>query len=71
MEKKQFKTTIKCAGCLEKVSPFLNAKLSPSEWNVDIMTPAKILTVTSDKLTTEEIEEQVKSAGFQIERIEA
>ncbi|WP_294673582.1 hypothetical protein [uncultured Fluviicola sp.] len=71
MEKKQFKTTIKCTGCLEKVSPFLNEKLSPSEWNVDILTPAKILTVTSDKVSAEEIEEQVKSAGFQIERIEA
>jgi copper chaperone len=65
----QFKTTIKCAGCLEKVTPFLNEQLTPEEWNVDILTPAKILTVNSDKMTAEEVEEKVKQAGFQIERI--
>lgn len=69
MAKQQFKTTIKCAGCLEKVTPFLNEKLSSEEWSVDIFTPAKVLTVTSDKVTTEEVESTVKQAGFQIERI--
>lgn len=69
METLQFKTTIKCAGCLAKVTPFLNEQLNPEEWNVDILTPAKILTVNSDKVTAEEVEEKVKQAGFQIERI--
>ncbi len=69
METLQFKTTIKCAGCLVKVTPFLNDQLTPEEWNVDILTPAKILTVNSHKLTAEEVEEKVKQAGFQIERI--
>ncbi len=70
MAKQQFKTTIKCAGCLEKVTPFMNEKLTSEEWSVDIFTPSKILTVDSDKLTIEEIESTVKQAGFQIERIE-
>lgn len=70
MKKHQFKTTIKCAGCLEKVSPFLNEKLTPEEWNVDIFTPSKILTVETDKMTAEEIEAKVKEAGFQIERLD-
>lgn len=65
----QFKTTIKCAGCLEKVTPFLNEQLTSEEWNVDIFTPSKILTVNSDKMTAEEVEEKVKQAGFQIEQI--
>ena len=69
METLQFKTTIKCAGCLEKVTPFLNERLSPEEWEVDIFTPSKILTVKSDKITSAEVEEKVKQAGFQIERI--
>lgn len=69
METLKFKTTIKCAGCMEKVTPFLNQKLSPEEWNVDIFTPAKVLTVISDKVTAEEVEATVKQAGFQIERI--
>jgi copper chaperone len=71
METLQFKTTIKCAGCLEKVTPFLNERLTPEEWNVDILTPAKILTVNSDKMTAEEVEQKVKQAGFQIEQINA
>ena len=69
METLQFKTTIKCAGCLGKVTPFLNEQLTTEEWNVDIFTPSKILTVNSDKMTAEEVEEKVKQAGFQIERI--
>ena len=56
METLQFKTTIKCAGCLEKVTPFLNEQLTSEEWNVDMFTPANILTVHSDKMTAEDIE---------------
>lgn len=69
MKTLQFKTTIKCTGCLEKVTPFLNEKLTPEEWEVDIFNPSKILTVNSDKMTAEEVEEKVKQAGFQIEKI--
>ena len=69
MKTLQFKTTIKCTGCIEKVTPFLNKKLTSGEWNVDVLTPDKILTVKSDKVTAAEIEEEVKQAGFGIERI--
>lgn len=69
MKTLQFKTTIKCTGCLEKVTPFLNEKLTPEEWEVDIFNPSKILTVNSDKMTAEEVEAKVKQAGFQIEKI--
>ncbi|ASS47247.1 MAG: hypothetical protein A3D31_15490 [Candidatus Fluviicola riflensis] len=69
METLKFKTTIKCAGCMEKITPFMDEKLSREEWNVDIFTPSKVLTVISDKVTAEEVESTVKKAGFQIERI--
>lgn len=69
MKTYQFKTSIKCSGCIEKVTPFLNAHLAPGEWEVDIYTPAKILTVTSDDVTPEAIEQVVKEAGFEVERI--
>jgi copper chaperone len=70
MKTLQFKTSIKCTGCIEKVTPFLNEQLTPEEWNVDIFSPAKILTVNSDKMTAKEIEEKVKQAGFQVEQID-
>jgi copper chaperone len=69
METLKFKTSIKCAGCIAKVTPFLNETLAPEEWNVDIFTPTKILTVTTDKATAGEIEAKVKQAGFEVERI--
>ncbi|HLP53626.1 MAG TPA: hypothetical protein VK151_01285 [Fluviicola sp.] len=69
METLKFKTTIKCTGCVEKVTPFLNEKLSPAEWQLDIFNPAKILTVNSGKVTAQEIESTVQKAGFQIEQI--
>lgn len=69
METKQFKTTIKCSGCIDKVTPHLNEHLTPEEWNVNIYNPSKILTVESDKLSSEEIQQIVKKAGFEIEPI--
>ena len=39
----KFKTNINCAGCLAKVSPFLNAEQSIEKWEVDTSIPEKIL----------------------------
>jgi copper chaperone len=64
-----FKTSIKCSGCIEKVTPFLNRQLAPEEWNVNILTPEKILTVSSDKVTAKEVVKAVEQAGFGIEQI--
>ena len=69
METRTFKTSIKCSGCIAKVTPFLNELLAPEEWNVDILTPAKLLTVTTDRATVEAIEAKVKQAGFEIEQL--
>lgn len=69
MKTQQFKTTIKCSGCLNNLTPHLNEHLSPEEWNVDILNPSKILTVNSDKLSSEQIQQVVKKAGFEIEPI--
>lgn len=69
METLQFKTTINCTGCLEKVAPFLKENLSPEAWSVDLSDPAKVLTVTTDSVTAENIVEKIKRAGFSIEQI--
>lgn len=69
METLTFKTSIKCSGCIAKVTPFLNEKLTSEEWSVDVLTPSKILTVNTDKATAGEIEAVVKQAGFEIEQI--
>ena len=64
----QFKTNIKCAGCISKATPVLNQKLGEGQWEVDVMTLKKILTITSD-LNEEEVVEIVKESGFTAEPI--
>lgn len=69
----KFKSNIKCTGCLAKVSPLLNAEKSIDNWEVDIMTPAKVLTINSTEEDIEKItklvEDTVGKAGFKIEEI--
>ena len=70
METLKFKTTIKCSGCLEKVTPYLNETAGEDNWEVDIQTPEKILTVATDKdITEKEIVKAVVEAGYKIEKL--
>jgi copper chaperone len=65
----KFKTNINCAGCLAKVSPFLNAEQNFDKWEVDTSIPEKILTVETDETNADRVISVVKSAGFNIERV--
>jgi len=69
MKKYQFKSDIKCTGCMAKVAPFLDQHSGIKKWEVDIFTPQKVLTVESDDLTEEEIKKLVKEAGFNAQTI--
>lgn len=68
METLKFKTNIKCSGCLAKVSPALNETAGEDNWEVDITTPEKILSVISNA-TVNEIVSAVKEAGFVAEPV--
>ena len=65
----KFKTNINCAGCLAKVSPFLNAEQNIDKWEVDTSIPEKILIVETDETNADRVISVVKSAGFNIERV--
>lgn len=69
MEKLQFKTTIKCSGCLEKVTPHLNNTQGINNWEVDLKNPDKVLIVEGSKEVEADVISAVKKVGFQIERI--
>ncbi len=69
METIQFKTNIKCAGCIEKVSPALNEAAGPGHWQVAINSPDKRLTVSAGGITEETIKAAVEKAGFKAEKI--
>ena len=67
MERK-FKTTIKCEGCVAKVTPFLNETVGASQWTVDINDPAKVLTIRTEK-ASESVIQAVQKAGFKAEEL--
>lgn len=68
MESLKFKTTIKCAGCVAKVTPFLNEAVGESNWNVDYENPQKVLTITSETEKAKVIQ-AVEKAGYKAESI--
>ena len=68
MEKLKFKTTIKCSGCVAKVTPFLDEALGKDTWNVDYNNPAKVLTVIGEK-DAGKVVEAVEKAGYKAETL--
>ena len=68
METNKFKTTIKCSGCLAKVTPYLNEALGEDNWEVDINDPSKVLTVVGEQKEGI-IVEAVEKAGYKAEKI--
>jgi len=65
----KFKTTIKCSGCLQKVTPALNEKAGEGKWSVDLQSPQRVLTVNTEKLSATDIQQAVHKAGFIAEPI--
>lgn len=65
----KFKTNINCGGCKAKVTPFLNEEKEISNWQVDLDSPDRILTIKSDTVSPEKVVEAVGKAGFTAERV--
>ncbi|HNY07827.1 MAG TPA: heavy-metal-associated domain-containing protein [Bacteroidales bacterium] len=64
METLKFKTNIKCDGCIAKISPVLNADSSIEKWEVDLLHPDKILTVSGERISGDLIKSALKNAGY-------
>ena len=69
MESIQFKTNIMCNSCIAKVTPVLNETFGENNWKVDTQNPKKILTVSSDNISKNEVIEVVKKAGYKAEEL--
>lgn len=61
----QFKTNIKCGGCVANVTPHLDGNKEIKEWKVDIAHPDKVLTVQTESLDKEQVRRIVEKAGYQ------
>ncbi|MFX1705685.1 heavy-metal-associated domain-containing protein [Chitinophaga sp. CC14] len=69
METVQFKTNIKCSGCIAAVTPVLNEVAGQDNWEVDLQSPDKLLVVSTDKAGKEEIQQAIEKAGYKAEAI--
>lgn len=69
METVKFKTNIKCSGCVAQVTPELNKAVGEINWQVDIASPNKILSITTNNLVIRKILEAVQKAGFKAEQL--
>ena len=68
MKTSTFKTNAKCGGRVAKIETSLNTAVARNQWNIDLSTPDRILTITSD-LSDEEVVRLVTAAGFKAEKI--
>jgi copper chaperone len=69
METKQFKTNIMCSSCIEKVTPVFNETFGENNWKVDTQNPKKILTVSAENASGNDVIKVVEKAGYNAEEL--
>ena len=69
METVKFKTNIKCSGCIATVTPALNELVGQNNWEVDLQSPDKILTISKAEASEQEIKQAVEKAGYKAEPV--
>ena len=65
----KFKTNINCGGCVASVTPHLDNAEGVCEWEVDTANKDKILTVTIDGVSEEQVIEIIQKAGYKAETL--
>lgn len=70
MKTLKFQTNVKCGGCVATITPFLNQEKGIVNWNVDLASPQRILAIDTEELTSGEIVEVMKKAGYVASPIE-
>lgn len=68
MKTAKFKTNIKCDACVAKVTPGLNETVGEGNWNVDLQSPERTLTINAETQDHDVIE-ALKNAGYQAEKV--
>jgi len=68
MEGTTFKTNIKCAACVAKVTQNLNAVAGEGGWAVALEDPARVLTVKPG-VDEQKVREALEKAGYRGERL--
>lgn len=65
----KFKTSLKCEGCVAKITQGLNAVPSVKKWEVDLKSPNKVLTVEGENIREADIVASLKKDGYTAEKL--
>jgi len=65
----QLKSNIMCSSCIAKVTPVLNETFGETNWKVDLKDPKRMLTVSSDIATENDVIKAVEKAGYKAEEL--
>jgi copper chaperone len=65
----KYKTNLKCAGCVAKIAPLLDAQPQVEKWEADLLSPDKTLTVQGS-LSPEQLKALLQQAGFKAEEMQ-
>jgi copper chaperone len=68
MKTTKFKTNIKCAACVEKVTPYLNETIGANQWKVDLTDPSRVLTAEHE-VDQKKVNEALAKIGYKVEQI--
>ena len=63
MKKLMFKTNANCIGCVERIKSVLSKKFDHDQWDVDLESPLKILTIET-ALPAYEIARIIEKEGY-------
>jgi copper chaperone len=69
MDTLQFKTNLKCSGCIDKVTPALNEVAGEGCWKVNLESPDKVLTVSAGKEFSAAIKRALEKTGYRAEEL--
>ena len=65
----KFKTSLKCNGCIEKITPGMKEIKGITSWYVGLSPPSATLFVESETDTEEAIINAVRRSGYTIDKI--
>lgn len=65
----QFKTNIRCGACVANVNEPLNKLLGEGNWKVDLQSPERVLQVFTDAVSSGEVIQALKTAGYTAEQL--
>jgi copper chaperone CopZ len=65
----ELKTNIMCGSCIAKVTPTLNETIGENNWKVDISSPKKVLTVSTENLSETDVIQAVEKTGYKAEKL--